>query len=134
MLPGYEDQRIFSRYHFSSIQIKIQFMSKFDEQMDNYREAMGDMEYDESLLEIIAKDLGPSIYNADSSQVACSDKTERDRIKTNFLIGKHGMADSAELDDAILFICDKMKGATKKYRPVFYYWLVLHLGIETNYN
>jgi hypothetical protein len=106
-------------------------MSKFDEQMALYREEMGDMEYDDALLVSIAKGLGPSIYNLDSSQVACSDKAERDRIKENFLIKKLGCTDGQELDDAILFICDKMKGAKKKYRPVFYYWLVNYLNLES---
>ena len=43
---------------------------------------------DEALLTAVAKGLGPSIYNQDSSLVASSDPEELERVRTNFLIGK----------------------------------------------
>lgn len=100
-------------------------MSKFDEAMENYRSTLSTIEVDEALLDRIAKDLGPSIYLADASLVACSDQTELDRVKNNFLIGKLGCEDGPALDEAISSVCNRMKGIQNKYRAVFYYLLVV---------
>lgn len=85
-------------------------MSKFEECMSTYTGEMKKLgiSYDEDLLRKVAKGLGPSIYNTDSSKVSSADKAELDRVKTNFLIKKLGMADGSNLDDAIAGVVDQM--------------------------
>jgi Protein of unknown function (DUF2853) len=113
-------------------------MSKFAEAMETYKsdftDKMGLGELDEALLEKVAKGLGPSIYNADSSMVSCSDQTEKDRVKANFLLKKMELTDSAELDAAITATCEEMGSSNRsKHRAIFYYLLVKKLGLEGKY-
>lgn len=111
-------------------------MSKFDEALDKYKSAMSEMgaSADETLLTAVAKGLGPSIYLADASMVSCSDQTEKDRVKNNFLIKKLGCTDGADLDAAVNAVCDKMGTSNRsKHRAVFYYLLVKQLGLESKY-
>ncbi len=89
---------------------------------------------DEALVTAVAKGLGPSIYNQDSSLVASSDQEELDRVKTNFLIGKLGLADGPELDAAIAETVATLKGVNRKLRVVFYYLLVKKFGKEAFYS
>jgi Protein of unknown function (DUF2853) len=89
---------------------------------------------DNALVEAVAKGLGPSIYNTDSSRVSCTDQTEMDRVKTNFLIGKLGLADGPALDAAIKEVCDAMGSSNRnKYRTLFYALLVKKFGKESVY-
>ncbi len=113
-------------------------MSKFDEAVAKYSAAMTDklgMSVDADLLRKVAKGLGPSIYNKDSQMVSCSDQSELDRVKTNFLMKKLGLADGPELMDAINDVC-KTTGPLKsaKYRAIFYYLLVQKFGKEDVYS
>lgn len=108
-------------------------MSKFDDVVAKCAadlDAMGG--YDADLLTQVTKGLGPSVYNKDSSTVACSDKEELARVKKNFLIKKLGMEDSEKLDEAIAAVC-KEYDKRHKHRPVFYYKLVKALGKESCY-
>lgn len=72
----------------------------------------------------IIKHLGIALQKRDSSLVACSDKAERDRIRDHFLKKKleltHG---DAELDKAVVEVCQKMHGDQDKSRVAFYYLL-----------
>lgn len=106
-------------------------MSKFEAAIEDYKAKMGSC--DEELLRKVAKGLGPSIYLKDASLVSCSDQTELDRVKANFLIKKHGLADGENLDKAIAEVCEAMKGDRQKKRAIFYYHLVTKLGLEGNY-
>jgi hypothetical protein len=114
-------------------------MSKFDEAMSKYKEALGGAQgltggVNEALLTKVAKSLGPSIYLPDASMVSCSDQTELDRVKNNFLIKKLGLADGAKLDNAVKAVCDQMgSGNRSKHRAVFYYLLVENLGLQSKY-
>ena len=113
-------------------------MSQFDDLLVKYKEELGGTRdvsgVDETLLTAITKSLGPSIYNDDSSRVSCSDKTELDRVKNNFLIGKMGLADGPDLDAALKEVCEQMGTANRnKYRAIFYYLLVKKLGLEAKY-
>ena len=113
-------------------------MSKFDQAISQYKksfeEKLGRSDYDEALLTAIAKSLGPSIYNKDAAKVACSDKTEREKIKKSFLIKKLGLSDGPELDEAIENICQAFGSSNRnKYRVVFYYLLVEKFGKESLY-
>ena len=111
-------------------------MSKFDECIVNYKGQLDKIgvKYDEELLTKVAKGLGPSIYNKDSSTVAASDKSEMERVKTNFLIKKLGLKDSPALDDAMNEVVNQIGSSTKnKYRAVVYYLLAKKLGKESIY-
>ncbi len=113
-------------------------MTKFDEQMIKYKEAIKkyNIEIDEALVEKAARGLGPSIYNTDSSGVACSDKSEKERVVTNFLKKKLGLSESDEvLMKAVEEICEKMgKSNPMKYRAIFYALLAKKFGKESVYN
>ena len=113
-------------------------MSQFDDLMATYTGALNDTpgvsDADITLLTAVAKGLGPSIYNKDSSTVACSDKEELDRVRKSFLVGKLGCADNDSLDASIKEVCEQMGSSNRnKYRPVFYYLLVKKLGKESVY-
>ena len=111
-------------------------MSKFDDCLADFKKQLSGIgvSYDEALLTKVAKGLGPSIYNRDSSTVAGSDKSELDRVKTNFLIKKLGLSDGPALDSAIQDVIKQIGSSTKnKYRAVVYYLLVKKLGKESVY-
>jgi hypothetical protein len=111
-------------------------MSKFDEVMADYTSQSADLNLglDEALLKGVAKGLGPSIYNADSSKVSCSDQEEKDRVKNNFLINKLGLADSDELSAAIEGVCEQLGSSNRnKYRAVFYALLAKKFGKEAQF-
>jgi hypothetical protein len=108
-------------------------MSKFDEAMDTYRAQLGAImgDYDDALLTSVAQGLGPSIYLADASLVSCSDDEEKQRVKTNFLIGKLGLEDNGDLDGYIETVCQQMGSSNRnKYRAVFYYLLTVGTAME----
>ncbi len=102
-------------------------MAKFDEVLEEYKAHLAKHfvghEVDEDLLRKVAKGLGPSIYNTDSSQVSCSDKKELETVRVKFLMGKHGLTDEAAADQAIKEVCEQYKGSRSKLRAVFYYVL-----------
>ncbi|MCP3932441.1 MAG: DUF2853 family protein [Bacteroidetes bacterium] len=112
-------------------------MSKFDEALADYKSEFSEklgISVDENLLKAVAKGLGPSIYNVDSSKVSCSDSAELERVKNNFLIKKLGMDDSDELMVAIKDVCQQMGSSNRhKYRAMFYYLLVVKFGKESVY-
>ena len=86
------------------------------------------------LVEAVAKGLGPSIYNDDSSRVSCSDQNEMDRVKANFLIKKLGLTDGPALDAALKEACEAMGSSNRhKYRTLFYALLVKKFGKESVY-
>ncbi|PID66556.1 MAG: hypothetical protein CR975_02345 [Gammaproteobacteria bacterium] len=89
---------------------------------------------DADLLKKVAKGLGPSIYNKNSSLVSGSDKSELNLIKNNFLIKKLGLKDSDALDKAIAEVIDTYgRSNPNKYRVVVYYLLVKKFGKESVY-
>ncbi len=109
-------------------------MSKFDEAVEKYTADLKELgvSFDASLLSAVAKGLGPSIYNADSSRVACSDPEELKRVKQNFLLKKLGLQDGPALDDALKAVCAQYDKHFK-HRAVFYYLLVVKLGKQSAY-
>lgn len=113
-------------------------MSQFDDLLAKYKQELGGTRdvsgIDETLLTAVTKALGPSIYNDDSSRVSCSDKTELDRVKNNFLIGKMGLKDGPNLDAALQEVCEQMGSSNRnKYRAIFHYLLVKKLGLESKF-
>lgn len=111
-------------------------MSKFAEAIETYKEQVAELGLgiSEDLLTAVAKGLGPSIYNADSSKVSSSDPEELARVKNNFLIGKLGLADGPALDAAIDEVVQKLGSSNRnKYRAVVYALLVIKFGKENLY-
>jgi Protein of unknown function (DUF2853) len=105
-------------------------MSKFDEMMAKYSaelKSAGKSAVDADQLTKVAKGLGPSIYLRDASMVSCTDQTELDRVKTNFLTKKLGMTDNAAMDAAIKAVCADYD-SKQRLRAVFYYMLLQKLG------
>jgi len=93
--------------------------------------AMMGLNYDDRLLEAVIKHLGPSIQNADSYLVACSDKKETDYIKSAFLVGKLGLDENdPNLEAAIEKACELMGSENRhKSRITFYYLLMIILNV-----
>ncbi len=114
----------------------IKTMSKLQEAIELYigeAKKLG-LSLDTDLLTAVTKGMGPVIYNKDSSKVSCSDQTELDRVKTNFLMKKLGLADGPELDAAIKEVCETLGSSNRnKYRAIFYAMLAEKFGKQSVY-
>ena len=88
----------------------------------------------DDLITKVTKGLGPSIYKKDSETVSCSQASEMETVKKNYLIKKLGMDNSGALDAAIKDICEKMGSANRnKYRALFYAMLAQKFKKESVY-
>lgn len=124
-------------HKFQFINLNILIMSQFEEKVSEMLSEATKLGWtvNEDLLTKIAKGLGPSIYNTDSSLVSSSDQAELDRVKQNFLIGKLGCAEDESLDQAIDEVVNAFGSSNRnKHRILFYYQLVVKLGKESVYN
>lgn len=84
---------------------------------------------DPEVVKGIAKYCGIALRRADSRYVACSDKSERDKVRDRFLKKKLALKMSdEELDKAILDVCQQMKATRRKPRVTFYYLLAEKFG------
>lgn len=111
-------------------------MSKFNECVESYKKQNSELNLglSEDLLVAVAKGLGPSIYNNDSSKVSGSDQKELDTVKNNFLIKKLGLTDGPALDKAISEVMEQMGTSNKsKHRAVVYALLAKKLGKDSIY-
>ncbi|UUC44677.1 DUF2853 family protein [Flavobacterium cerinum] len=112
-------------------------MSKRDELITKYAADLKDkcgVTPNMDLLTKVTIGCGPSIYNADSSTVSGTSKSELDTVKNNFLIKKLGLKDGPELDKAIDAVIEKYGRSNKnKYRAVVYYLLTVHFKKESVY-
>ncbi|NBA85132.1 DUF2853 family protein [Emticicia sp. CRIBPO] len=109
-------------------------MSKFAECIETYKKQNDELGLglSETLLTGVAKGLGPSIYNADSSKVSGTDPEELARVKNNFLIKKLGLSDGPQLDSAIDEVIEKLGSSNRnKYRAVVYALLAKKFGKES---
>jgi hypothetical protein len=109
-------------------------MATFVETFESLKGEMSKLglSYDEALFEKVSKGLGPALYNNDANKVSCSDDTELDTVRTNFIEGKLGMSDDSHT--AIKKVCETMGSSNRyKYRAIFYYLLVKELGAESKY-
>ena len=117
--------------------VKGVIMSKRDELIAKYADDLKNkcgVTPDMDLLTKVTIGCGPSIYNADASTVAGSDKSELETVKNNFLIKKLGLSDGPELDSAIDAVIDQYgRSERSKYRAVVYYLLAVHFGKESVY-
>ncbi|MEP7196451.1 MAG: DUF2853 family protein [Saprospiraceae bacterium] len=111
-------------------------MSEFDEKVNEALAAAKTLgiEVDSVLLSKVAKGLGPSIYKADASLVSSSDTEELDRVKTNFLKGKLGCTNEADMDAAITHAINTFGSSNRnKLRILFYYLCVVKLDKSSVY-
>lgn len=114
-------------------------MTKFQEAIELYKSFMSEKlnmtDINEPTLTKLAQMLGESIFDADASLVACSDKNELKRVKELYLLGELKLTEAPALDDAIKAVC-KIMGTSnrKKYRVVFYYLLLQHFGLESQFS
>lgn len=108
-------------------------MSKFDEKLEAYEAALKKLDpgADMELLRKVTKGLGPSIYNNDSNKVACSQKSEIERLVANFCVKKLGVSEE-EGSKAAQEVCAEYTERSK-HRAVFYYLVVKKLGKESVY-
>ncbi len=99
-------------------------MSKLDDKIASYQEEAKKLGLDipSDFLAKVTKGLGPSIYKKDSESVSCSQKSEMDTVKANFLRKKLALSDDDKvLDDAIKEVCNKMGTSNRnKKRALFY--------------
>ena len=65
------------------------------------------------------------LSHADSRFVACSDPSEVETVRENFLKKKLGLT-GGDLDGAIKSVCQAMKDERNKSRLTFYYLLAEH--------
>ncbi len=111
-------------------------MSKLDEKIELYTgeaKKLG-IEIDADLFKLVTKGLGPSIYKEDAQLVSCSQESELETVKKNFLIKKLGLENDEKLDAAIASVCEKMGSENNsKYRAIFYYLLVKEFNAEAVY-
>lgn len=112
-------------------------MSKRDDLIAKYANDLRTkckVEPDMALLTKVTIGCGPAIYSQDSETVAASDKAELERVKTNFLMKKLGLADSPALMEAIDAVIETYgRSERNKFRPVIYYMLATHFGKEAAY-
>ncbi|WP_309622677.1 DUF2853 family protein [Novosphingobium sp.] len=79
---------------------------------------------DDAAIAGIVRYLGIALRNRDSSLVSFSDKTETDRVRTNFLKKKLGLTQAdTVLDQAIAKVGEAMKADRTKNRVTVYYLL-----------
>ncbi|MEM8551958.1 MAG: DUF2853 family protein [Pseudomonadota bacterium] len=77
----------------------------------------------------IVKHCGIALRSRDASTVSCTDEGERKTVRDSFLKKKLGRTESdAELDAAVLEVCEKMKDTRSKSRVTFYYLLAEKYG------
>src|SRR5882757_9709392 len=79
-------------------------------------------------VEKIVKHLGIALRNRDSSLVSCTDPKELERVKTNWVAKKLGIADGAKADAAIEKTCKALAADNTKSRVTFYYLVAKDLG------
>lgn len=87
---------------------------------------------DENVISGIVKHLGIALRSRDASLVSCTDSVELERVRESFLKKKLGLTHSdAELDEAILAVCNQMKETKSKSRVTFYYLLAQKYGKQS---
>ena len=84
---------------------------------------------DDDAIEGIIKHCGIALQSRDASFVACTDKSERDRVRDSFLKKKLALTQpDVKLDKAIIDVCQKIKADRDKSRVAFYYMLAEKYG------
>lgn len=102
--------------------------------MEKYLEMVKEFDStpDVELVENLAKRLASVLSDADSANVACSDESELQTVKTNLLKDKLDV-EGEEADEVVSFVCEQMKDENRKNRLVFYYLVIQKLGAKDIY-
>ena len=112
-------------------------MSKRDDKIAQYTASAKKLKLglSDDLITKVTVGLGPSIYKKDSETVSCSQKSELETVKKNYLQKKLGLsADDAKFDAAIKKVCDTMGSSNRsKYRALFYALLCKEFKKESIY-
>lgn len=86
-------------------------------------------EADDAAIKGIVRHCGISLQSRDASFVSCTDKAERERVRDSFLKKKLALTDAeADLDKAVVAVCERMKADRDKPRVTFYYLLAEKYG------
>jgi len=112
-------------------------MGKRDDKIEQYAteaKKLG-LNLSNELIEKVTVGLGPSIYKKDSETVSCTQSSELDTVKKNFLQKKLGLTESdANMDAAIKKVCEAMGTTNRnKYRALFYALLTQEFKKESVY-
>jgi len=112
-------------------------MGKRDEKVEKYTteaKKLG-LNLSAALIQKVTVGLGPSIYKKDTETVSCSQSSELDTVKKNYLQKKLGLAkDDAKFDAAIKKVCEAMGTSNRnKYRALFYALLATEFKKESVY-
>lgn len=112
-------------------------MGKRDEKIEHYiaeANKLG-LNISSDLISKVTVGLGPSIYKKDSETIACSQDSELETVKNNFLKKKLGLTeDDATLEEAIKKVCEEMGSSNRnKYRALFYALLTQAFKKESVY-
>jgi len=112
-------------------------MGKRDDKIAQYTAAAKELKLglSDDLISKVTVGLGPSIYKKDSETVSCTQKSELETVKKNYLQKKLGLdTDDATLDTAIKGVCEAMGSSNRnKYRALFYALLCKEFGKESVY-
>ncbi len=82
----------------------------------------------EEVVETLVKNLASILGNADAKYVSCTDDSELDTVRTNFIANKLGEDDAEKARAAMSAVCDRMKEDRTKSRVTFYYLVAEELG------
>ena len=83
---------------------------------------------DPQIVDRIVRHLGVALHNRDSALVACSDVSERERVREKWCEKKLGYQDADRADSTIDLVCQTMARDNSKSRVTFYYLVAKHLG------
>ena len=112
-------------------------MGKRDEKIAQYTAAAKELKLGLSndLITKVTVGLGPSIYKKDSETVSCTQQSELETVKKNYLQKKLGLAaDDAKFDAAVKKVCEAMGTSNRnKYRALFYAMLCKEFKKESVY-
>jgi hypothetical protein len=112
-------------------------MSKLDEKVEKYTQetkSLG-LKIPSDFLAKVTKGLGPSIYKKDAETISCTQSSELDTVKKNFLGKKLGLSDDSAMDKAIKEVCEEMGTSNKsKYRAIFYALLAQKFDKQSIYS
>ena len=93
-----------------------------------------DLGLSDDLITKVTVGLGPSIHKKDSETVSCSQESELNTVKKNFIEKKLGVKDGDKQDAAVKKACEAMGSSNRnKYRALFYALIAKDLGKEGVY-
>ena len=84
---------------------------------------------DGEIVKKIVDHCGIALQSRDGQYVACSDETERQTVRESWLVKKLGLdGETADLDAAVMTVCETMQKDRMKNRVTFYYIAAKNAG------